>query len=180
LKSRGTGGCWKYSNSITIGSSQLPEQGVNCTSDGIVVKHPEGISNEGTWMEEAVDGTKSRITTTWDEANKQWVVMAKPQGNYVYETTEEEMVMQWIRIVNVCNERTLVAYPNPTRDVFTVEGITQVEAVQSIQLWNQMGQRVTEFTIETQHFDLSNYAPGLYFLVIEALNERIQVKVERN
>jgi uncharacterized protein (TIGR02145 family) len=173
-------GCWKYSNSITIGSSQLPEQGVTCTSDGIVVKHPEGISNEGTWMEEAVDGTKSRITTTWDEANKQWVVMAKPQGNYVYETTEEEMVMQWIRIVNVCNERTLVAYPNPTRDVFTVDGITQIEAVQSIQLWNQMGQRVTEFAIETQHFDLSNYAPGLYFLVIEALNERIQVKVERN
>ncbi|MEY4126591.1 MAG: hypothetical protein RL737_780, partial [Bacteroidota bacterium] len=173
-------GCWKYSNSITIGSSQLPEQGVTCTSDGIVVKHPEGVSNEGTWMEEAVDGTKSRITTTWDEANKQWVIMAKPQGNYVYETTEDEMVMQWIRIVNVCNERTLVAYPNPTRDVFTVEGITQVEAVQSIQLWNQMGQRVTEFTIETQHFDLSNYAPGLYFLVIEALNERIQVKVERN
>jgi hypothetical protein len=173
-------GCWKYSNSITIGSSQLPEQGVTCTSDGIVVKHPEGISNEGTWMEEAVDGTKSRITTTWDEANKQWVIMAKPQGNYVYETTEEEMVMQWIRIVNVCNQRALVAYPNPTRDVFTVDGITQIEAVQSIQLWNQMGQRVTEFTIETQHFDLSNYAPGLYFLVIEALNERIQVKVERN
>jgi hypothetical protein len=173
-------GCWKYSNSITIGSSQLPEQGVTCTSDGIVVKHPEGISNEGTWMEEAVDGTKSRITTTWDEANKQWVIMAKPQGNYVYETTEDEMVMQWIRILNVCNERTLVAYPNPTRDVFTVDGITQIEAVQSIQLWNQMGQRVTEFTIETQHFDLSNYAPGLYFLVIEALNERIQVKVERN
>jgi hypothetical protein len=173
-------GCWKYSNSITIGSSQLPEQGVTCTSDGIVVKHPEGISNEGTWMEEAVDGTKSRIATTWDEANKQWVIMAKPQGNYVYETTEDEMVMQWIRIVNVCNERTLVAYPNPTRDVFTVDGISQIEAVQSIQLWNQMGQRVTEFTIETQHFDLSNYAPGLYFLVIEALNERIQVKVERN
>jgi hypothetical protein len=50
----------------------------------------------------------------------------------------------------------------------------------TLYLWNQMGQRVTEFTIETQHFDLSNYAPGLYFLVIEALNERIQVKVERN
>jgi uncharacterized protein (TIGR02145 family) len=173
-------GCWAYTNSIAIGSSQLPEQVVTCTSDGIVVKHPEDVPNEGTWMEEAADGTKTRIATSWDEANKQWVIMAKPQGNYVYETTEDETVMQWIRIVNVCNELTLVAHPNPTRDVFTVDGITQIEAVQSIQLWNQMGQRVTEFSIETQHFDLSNYAPGLYFLVIEALNERIQVKVERN
>ncbi|MFN4951265.1 MAG: T9SS type A sorting domain-containing protein, partial [Flavobacteriales bacterium] len=169
-------GCWKYSNSITIGSSQLPEQGVTCTSDGIIVKHPEGISNEGTWMEEAVDGTKSRITTTWDEANKQWVIMAKPQGNYVYETTEEETVMQWIRIVNVCNERTLVAYPNPTRDVMYLKGLEAEDKYYEIS--DLMGRVIAVGNVSIGHneIDMSALTPGTYRLMLQGYGIIVIVK----
>ena len=48
------------------------------------------------------------------EDSREWVLTEMGTGNYVYITTEEEMEQQWIRLVDVCDVRGIVAYPNPT------------------------------------------------------------------
>jgi hypothetical protein len=159
-------GCWKYSNSITIGSSQLPEQGVSCLSDGIHVKHGAEVSQEGTWYEETtVD--RMRIAAEWNEGAQEWVLSGKTEGNFVYITIEEEVEMQWMRVADVCTERTLVAYPNPTWNVVYLKGLEAAE--KHYELQDVMGRTVAVGNLSSAQnaIDMSNLAPGAYRLVLQ-------------
>jgi uncharacterized protein (TIGR02145 family) len=159
-------GCWKYSNSITITSSQMPEPGVSCLSDGIHVKHGEAVPLEGTWYEETpVDRT--RIAAEWNEGAQEWVLTGKTEGNFVYVTMEEEAEMQWMRVADVCSERTLVAYPNPTWNVVYLKGLEAAE--KHYELHDVMGRVVAVGNLSAAQnaIDMSNLAPGTYHLVLQ-------------
>ena len=159
-------GCWKYSNSITIASSQMPEQGVTCLSDGIHVKHGAAVPLEGTWYEETpVDRT--RIAAEWNEGAQEWVLTGKTEGNFVYITLEEEAEMQWMRVADVCGERTLVAYPNPTWNVVYLKGLEAAE--KHYELHDVMGRVVAVGNLSSAQnaIDMSNLAPGTYRLVLQ-------------
>jgi uncharacterized protein (TIGR02145 family) len=159
-------GCWKYSNSITIASSQMPEQGVTCLSDGIHVKHGAAVPLEGTWYEETtVD--RIRIAAEWNEGAQEWLLTGKTEGNFVYVTMEEEAEMQWMRVADGCSERTLVAYPNPTWNVVYLKGLEAAE--KHYELHDVMGRVVAvgNVSVAQNAIDMSNLAPGTYRLVLQ-------------
>jgi hypothetical protein len=159
-------GCWKYSNTISIASSQMPEPGVSCLSDGIHVKHGAEVSQEGTWYEETtVD--RMRIAAEWNEGAQEWVLSGKTEGNFVYITIEEELEMQWMRVADVCTERTLVAYPNPTWNVVYLKGLEAAE--KHYELQDVMGRTVAVGNLSSAQnaIDMSNLAPGTYRLVLQ-------------
>jgi hypothetical protein len=159
-------GCWKYSNSITITSSQMPEPGVSCLSDGIHVKHGDAVPLEGTWYEETpVD--RMRIAAEWNEGAQEWVLTGKTEGNFVYITMEEEAEMQWMRVADGCSERTLVAYPNPTWNVVYLKGLEAAE--KHYELHDVMGRVVAVGNLSSAQnaIDMSNLAPGTYRLVLQ-------------
>ncbi|MCF8270001.1 MAG: T9SS type A sorting domain-containing protein, partial [Crocinitomicaceae bacterium] len=159
-------GCWKYSNGISISNTQMPEPGVSCLSDGIHVKHGEAVSLEGTWYEETtVDRT--RIAAEWNEGAQEWVLTGKTEGNFVYITMEEEAEMQWMRVADVCGERTLVAYPNPTWNVVYLKGLEATE--KHYELHDVMGRVVAvgNLSVAQNAIDMSNLASGTYRLVLQ-------------
>ena len=159
-------GCWKYSNSITIASSQMPEQGVTCLSDGIHVKHEAAVPLQGTWYEETTV-VRTRIAAEWNEGAQEWVLTGKTEGNFVFVTMEEEVEMQWMRVVDGCRERTLVAYPNPTWNVVYLKGLEASE--KHYELHDVMGRVVSVGNLSSAQnaIDMSDLAPGTYRLMLQ-------------
>jgi hypothetical protein len=159
-------GCWKNSNSITIASSQMPEQGVSCLSDGIHVKLASDVPENGIWYEET-EQARTRIETSWMEDSREWILTETGTGNYVYITIEEEMEQQWMRIVDVCEDGGIVAYPNPTWNVFYLKGLDLED--KHYELYDLMGRIVAVGNISSASnaVDISSLDPGTYRLVIQ-------------
>ena len=166
VKVTNTYGCWKNSNSITIASSQMPEQGVSCLSDGIHVKNAAGVPVDGIWYEES-EQARTRIETRWMEDSREWVLTEMGTGNYVYITTEEEMEQQWIRLVDVCDVRGIVAYPNPTWNVMYFKGLDLDD--KQYELHDLMGRIVAvgNLSAEQNVIDMTALEPGAYRLVLK-------------
>ena len=159
-------GCWKNSNSITIASSQMPEQGVSCLSDGIHVKNAADVPVDGIWYEES-EQARTRIETRWMEESREWVLTEMGTGNYVYITIDEEMEQQWIRLVDVCDVRGIVAYPNPTWNVMYFKGLDLED--KQYELHDLMGRIVAvgNLSAEQNSIDMSALDPGAYRLVLQ-------------
>jgi hypothetical protein len=94
------------------------------------------------------------------------VLSGKTEGNFVYITVEEEVEMQWMRVADVCTERTLVAYPNPTWNVVYLKGLEASEKYYELQ--DVMGRTVAVGNLSSAQnaIDMSNLAPGTYRLVL--------------
>ncbi len=68
-----------------------------------------------------------------------------------------------------CNNRTLAIYPNPTRDWFRLSGL---QSGDMIKVYSATGQLINEKTAsrDTEQIDLSNYAQGVYSVVVISNN----------
>jgi hypothetical protein len=168
VKVTNTYGCWKNSSTITLATSQMPQEGVSCTEKGIHVKLQEGIPAGGLWYEER-DQERTRVTAEWNEGMKEWCLLGKADGQFVYTTLAEEgeEADQWIRISEVCNATSLIAYPNPTWNVVYLKGLDATE--KHYELHDVMGRVVAvgHLSAAQNTIDMSNLAPGAYRLVMQ-------------
>ena len=168
VKVTNTYGCWKNSSTTTIATSLMPQEGVSCTEKGIHVKLQEGIPAGGMWYEET-DPERTRLSAEWNEGSKEWCLLGKSDGHFVYTTLAEEgeEADQWIRISEVCNATTPVVYPNPTWNVVYLKGLEAAE--KHYELHDVMGRVVAvgNVSVAQNAIDMSNLAPGTYRLVLQ-------------
>lgn len=70
----------------------------------------------------------------------------------------------------------LKIYPNPTQDVFSISADSSV-IINSMTIFNSIGQRLKSFEVENSFFDISDFKSGIYYLKIEtdqsSVTERI-------
>ncbi len=64
-------------------------------------------------------------------------------------------------------------YPNPTHDVFFIDAS---EKIQSIVIYNQMGQKTTEYTDVNNKVSISNISDGIYFVLLITKNNKFITK----
>ena len=159
-------GCFKLSNWITIGSSMMPEQGVMCLSDGIHIKHREGLPQGGTWYREMENGME-RVSSVYNATENEWVLFGIDEGNFVYATDEDGQVNKWLRITDLCGPKSIVVYPNPTNNVVYVKGLDDSEKF--YELHDLMGRVVAVGNLSSAQnaIDMSNLASGTYRLVLQ-------------
>lgn len=83
-----------------------------------------------------------------------------------------------LSISNAEFESSIKIYPNPTHNVFYIENKTDI-AIRKINVYNQVGQLVTSINSNhaTLKIDLSPFNAGIYFLEIEAINQKIVQKI---
>ena len=101
------------------------------------------------------------------EESREWVLTEMGTGNYVYITIDEEMEQQWIRLVDVCDVRGIVAYPNPTWNVMYFKGLDLDD--KQYELHDLMGRIVAvgNLSAEQNSIDMSALDPGAYRLVLQ-------------
>lgn len=78
------------------------------------------------------------------------------------------------------NESSISIYPNPTRDKFNVSFISSDDVLNSIEVYNTLGEKIQEVQnifSSTYSIDISGQTPGLYFLKIGTLGQTFNKKV---
>lgn len=78
------------------------------------------------------------------------------------------------------NESSLSIYPNPTNDKFNVSFISSDDVLNSIEVYNTLGEKIHEIQnifSSTYSIDISGQTPGLYFVKIRSLNQTFNKKV---
>jgi hypothetical protein len=76
------------------------------------------------------------------------------------------------------NENTIVVYPNPSSGIFNINGLIEKERT-LINVYNYTGSLVlSDRTINSNYsFDLSNYASGVYFVIVSNLGKQSTFKI---
>jgi bilirubin oxidase len=120
-------------------------------------------------------GTVRFITRFEDFANEEVPYM---YHCHMLSHEDDGMMGQFIVVDNTTgvekeNKATISIYPNPVSNIVTIIGVGQAK----IELYNSLGQLVLikESKGNSEQFDLSEYACGIYFIRINKLNESFKI-----
>jgi plastocyanin len=80
------------------------------------------------------------------------------------------------------NSDPIALYPNPTENFVTIEGVSEIEGIMQLKVFDITGKKILEETLVGQNrLDLSDLKSGIYFYNIFVDNELIQTgKLARN
>jgi len=88
-----------------------------------------------------------------------------------------EFYTSYVGINSVTLNQTLTSFPNPFSTTFEIKNLTEIQNINSINVYNSIGKVVTTYEINTQIFDFSNLQNGVYFIKIKAENDVRVLKV---
>jgi hypothetical protein len=80
---------------------------------------------------------------------------------------------------NIQNNKDLLLFPNPANDILTINNLNELSSVNSVEIYDILGNRVMEFTNEGNLFfplkiDVKNLNTGMYYIVLVKDNNIIR------
>ena len=65
-------------------------------------------------------------------------------------------------------------YPNPTDGIVYIESEANVE---SVEIYNMMGQKIASQKLQSSSVDLSSYPSGFYTLLLEVSGNKVPMRI---
>ena len=104
-----------------------------------------------------------------------WFLCMSENGELIYMNPNYESCYL-ITEINEVNKPKLKIFPNPTKNILTIENIKSME-IESISLSNINGQIIKQFGTDKNQIDLSEISSGFYLLKISYKNGEFTDKV---